>query len=261
MSVAYEEAFPNNIRVRIFDNYDTLSDYAAQTFFDRATRISRLQILNPTGTTPRGFYERVAAEPGRSRGAIFNNYDEFVVPNGRGGWQLIDRLDPASYRGEMDDHLYDSPAISIESHFPGIENVAKPGSYDRKIAGRGPIHLAIHAFGEDDGHAFGFNLRPEEPVSALEFFRSVTRLVRVNKGTQEVNQRLTGLETPDYALTTGIATGMAALEVLTLAAGARKAEMLHRIIWDDISPEVPATILRTHPNHTFVVTTDAAAKL
>jgi 6-phosphogluconolactonase/glucosamine-6-phosphate isomerase/deaminase len=49
--------------------------------------------------------------------------------------------------------------------------------------------------------------------------------------------------------------------VITLLSGERKADILKHTLWDDISTVIPGTVLRQHPNHTFIVDEAAASKL
>jgi len=52
-----------------------------------------------------------------------------------------------------------------------------------------------------------------------------------------------------------------ARELLAVAPDSRKAEALSACVEGEISPMVPATILRTHPNATVYLDTNSAALL
>jgi glucosamine-6-phosphate deaminase len=129
----------------------------------------------------------------------------------------------------MKEKLFDALG-EVRSFFPDETSAEHEGSYDEQIAAEGGIDLCLNAIGED-GHTFGFN----SPGSA---FDSRTRLVSVSEG-----------------------TGMSAKQVLVLVSGKRKAEILRRIMKGPISPDVPATILRQHPNCQWIVDEAAASRL
>ena len=62
----------------------------------------------------------------------------------------------------------------------------------------------------------------------------------------------------DRAVTLGLATIMAAREVVVLVSGKGKREPLERVLDGPVTPDVPASILRTHPR--CLVIADRAAR-
>ena len=92
-------------------------------------------------------------------------------------------------------------------------------------------------------------------------FDSATRLVKINEQTRAVNEGLTGLDTPEFAITVGLRTGMESKEILFLVSGGRKAEILYQVIYAAKPiPEIPATILKNHPNCRWIVDKKAAGR-
>jgi glucosamine-6-phosphate deaminase len=243
----------NGARIEVASDYETLSQTAAKWVLSKVAQTPEAKLLVPTGTTPEGLYALLAEQRQETfDGATFFNLDEYCEPDSEDGYRLLDEEDPRSYRKYMLNHILKS-LPTIRSFFPGIENVDMPGSYDRLISDSGGIDLAINSVGED-GHVFGFNI----PGSA---FDSVTRLIQLNESTRAVNEGLTGTTIPTHAISTGLATGLAAREVITLLSGARKADILRHAVWDVVSTAIPATVLRQHQNHTFIVDEAAASKL
>ncbi len=243
----------NGAALEVVSDYDALSKAAANHVFKLLAESPTSSLLVPTGTTPEGLYALLAKQsPATFDGVTFYNLDEYCEPADLGEYRLLLPSDERSYQSYMARHILQAMP-GIRSFFPGIENIRKPGSYDKQIAENGGIDLAINAIGED-GHTFGFNLPGSE-------FDSVTRLITVNEGTRTVNERLTQSEVPEHAVSAGLATGLESREIVTLVSGERKAEILRRAIWDDVSPEIPATVLRQHPNHLFIVDQAAASKL
>jgi len=59
----------------------------------------------------------------------------------------------------------------------------------------------------------------------------------------------------------GMATVMEAKEVILLANKANKADAIVKAVEGPVTEEVPSSILQEHPNVTFLVEKEAAAKL
>jgi glucosamine-6-phosphate deaminase len=243
----------NGIEIQIVQGFVELSQVAAERIKQRIMQSDKTSLLVPTGTTPEGTYGLLAKEsPELFRNVSFYNMDEYCARSDDDSYAFLPIDDERSYHYYMKRHILDASPF-ITSFFPGIENIKQPGSYDKLIESHGGIDLCLNAIGED-GHTFGFNL----PGSS---FSSETHLVKINENTKEVNEKLTGLETPQYAVSVGLMSGMSANEVLLLVSGKRKAEILKRILLGNISEDIPATILRNHKNCTWIVDEDAASKL
>jgi glucosamine-6-phosphate deaminase len=243
----------NGVRLLIVEDYDAMSHEAAAHILRRVRANRRLAMLVPTGTTPEGVYRLLTTEPADLfANASFYNMDEYCERLDDESYAFLSATDERSYHFYMQEHVFRQFTQS-KSFFPGLENIEHPGSYDKLIAANGGLDLCLNAVGED-GHTFGFNI----PGSA---FDSKTRLMALNEDTKEVNKRLTGLETPQLAVTVGLSTGMRAKEVLLLVSGMRKAEILKRVVYGDISEDVPATIMRRHKNCIWIVDEDAASRL
>jgi glucosamine-6-phosphate deaminase len=105
-----------------------------------------------------------------------------------------------------------------------------------------------------NGH-IGFN-EPGVP------FGSRTRVVRLTETTRKVNaEDFEGNRAPEKAITVGMATIFEAREILLLASGANKARAVDAAVEGEISEAVPASMLRRHPNTTFLLDAEAAAAL
>ncbi len=236
----------------ITQDSEEMGKVAANLILERIKRQPRINLLLPTGTTPEAVYKILAREKREIfPGVCFFNFDEYCSLQ-EGKLTLISKNHPASYRRYMKEHLFDKISF-LASYFPRIENEKSPGSYDQLIKKKGGIDLCLNALGED-GHTFGFNF-PGTP------FDSRTRLVKIEESTREINQELTGIETPKFALTTGLKTGMESKEVMVIVSGKRKSEILKKVLSSQPTTCLPATILKRHQNCTWVVDEDAASKL
>ena len=81
--------------------------------------------------------------------------------------------------------------------------------------------------------------------------------------TREANKRFFDSldDVPTAAITMGIGTVMAARKVLLIATGESKADILYKVFFGPVTPEVPGSILQFHPDVTVICDEAAAAKL
>ena len=105
-----------------------------------------------------------------------------------------------------------------------------------------------------NGH-IGFN----EPSESFEHYSHV---VPLGEDTRAVGQKYFREQT---TLTRGITLGlthlMEAKRALLLANGKRKADVIKRTLQGDITPQLPASILRNHKDGLIIIDKDAASKL
>ncbi len=126
--------------------------------------------------------------------------------------------------------------------------------YEQKITDLGGIDLQILGIGRT-GH-IGFN----EPGSAPN---SGTRLVTLNDLTRTDASHDFGSKenVPTKAITMGIGTIFKAREIVLMASGEKKAEIIKKAVEGNISSEVPATFLQGSDNVEIVLDNDAASLL
>lgn len=165
---------------------------------------------------------------------------------------------PQSYRYFMQDNLFDHISIKPENTIvpDGLaEDVeAMCAEYERKIEDMGGVDIQLLGLGHD-GH-IGFN----EPC---DHFPKMTHEVELTAMTREANTRFFNSidEVPTAAFTMGIGTVMAAKKVLMVVTGADKADILEKVFFGPVTPEVPGSILQMHPDVTLICDEAAAAKL
>ncbi|MBU2914208.1 glucosamine-6-phosphate deaminase [Reichenbachiella agariperforans] len=166
-----------------------------------------------------------------------------------------------SYHRFMNEYLFDHVDILPENiHIPdgtltSVESVNKYcQAYEEKIDEVGGIDLQILGIGRT-GH-IGFN----EPGSTLE---SITRLVTLdNKTRVDATKDFFGKHNvPKNAVTMGISTILKSKQVVLMAWGEGKAEIVERAINGHMSAQVPATFLQNHMNVTYYFDMPAASEL
>jgi glucosamine-6-phosphate deaminase len=151
----------------------------------------------------------------------------------------------------------DIPATNVhipKGDVPRDKLLEECNRYEQAIEAAGGIDLQILGIGRT-GH-IGFN----EPGSGAE---SRTRPVTLDLITRmDTAADFFGEENvPREAITMGVATILEAREILMLATGEHKAEIVRRAVEGEVDYEVAATFLQQHPNTTFYVDSPAAAGL
>ncbi|MBS3904009.1 MAG: N-acetylglucosamine-6-phosphate deacetylase [Simkania sp.] len=127
--------------------------------------------------------------------------------------------------------------------------------YEMLITQLGPIDLQILGIGRN-GH-IGF-VEPETPLSTK------TLMVQLSETTRQDNAHFfdENLQiVPQYALTMGTETILQSKEILLLATGAHKAEIVDKTLKEPISSAIPSTALRWHRNVSFFLDQDASSLL
>jgi len=206
-----------------------------------------------TGGTPIALYQELVREH-RAGALSFAkvttfNLDEYVG---------LPPEHPQSYRSFMRARLFDQVDIDpARTHLPEAQggNPLRIGAlYEAAIAAAGGIDLQILGIGID-GH-IGFN----EPSSSLG---SRTRVKTLTARTRQDNARFfpPGEQTPELAITMGIATILDARKIVMLATGAHKADTVAQMIEGPLRAMCPASALQLHPRTCVLLDQDAADKL
>jgi glucosamine-6-phosphate deaminase len=247
------------IRTVIVDDHDQIGCLAARRVAEvigaRRAAGKRPVLGLATGSTPIGVYReliRMHRDEGLSFADVLTfNLDEYYP------------MDPASihsYHRFMWENLFsqlDIPAASVHMPRGDIRRDdldAECRRYEQAIGAAGGIDLQLLGIGRT-GH-IGFN----EPGSGSE---SRTRVVTLDLVTRkDAAADFFGEDNvPREAITMGVATILEAREVLMLATGEHKAEIVRRAVEGEVDHEVAATFLQRHPATTFYLDRSAAASL
>lgn len=221
------------------------------TFWRERLRLNpRLRLCLPSGRTPEQVYAAMVAavQTGQAsfRDAEVFALDEFGgLAADDGGRcvnmlrrQLIDHLDLPRERF----HVIDTEARDLETACREYEATVEPG-FDLVLLGIGL-----------NGH-LGMN----EPGSARD---SVTRRVDLHASTVNASARyLAHKRLPTWGLTLGLKQLLGSTEVWLLANGSTKAEIVRAAVNGPVTTDVPASLLREHPNSYVFVDAEAGARL
>jgi len=202
-----------------------------------------------TGATPRELYQTLISwyEKGEldfSQVVTFN-LDEYVG---------LSPEHDQSYNYYMHDALFDHVNLRPENcHVPNgmaADLAAECLAYDARIEAHGDIDMQLLGIGVN-GH-IAFN----EPGPAFE---KSTHVVELTPSTIAVNSQYFASveEMPTSALTMGIGSIFQARQIVLIASGPSKAEIVKAAFFGPITPQVPASILQLHKDVTLVADADA----
>ena len=235
-------------------DYPALCEYAADRIVSLVREKPDAVLGLATGATPLGVYASLVRRFERgdvdfARITCFNLDEYFPMPP----------QSPRSYHFYMQAHLFSQINCRRwfvpdgRPHSPE-ETVRVCREYEARIAEAGGIDLQVLGIGRT-GHV-GFN----EPGSGPH---SRTRRVTLAALTRrDAAPSFGGLEhVPQEALTMGIGTILEAQEILLLASGAGKAEIVRTVWAGKVTETLPASLLWTHPGLTVCLDAAAAAGL
>ena len=226
---------------------------AAQFVIERVNAKPAAILGLPTGGTPLGMYAELANAVREQRVDLSKvttfNLDEYCG---------LPVSDPESYFTFMNTNLYKPCGLALtQTHIPNGEAtdpVAEARAYDDAIRAAGGVDLQVLGIGHN-GH-IGFN----EPGTPGD---SRTQAVTLTDKTRQANARFFNSidDVPTRAITMGIGTILEAKELLLLANGADKADILFDALRGPVTPDNPASFLQKHPNVTVIIDAAAGKKL
>lgn len=162
--------------------------------------------------------------------------------------ELVGADSGKSLRAKLENELISRIDINKENvFFPDGEDCA---GYDELISKAGGIDLAVLGIGMN-GH-FGYN----EPGTQFETFTRVQKLTKSTK--RELGA---DYENVEYAVTMGIKTLTGAGDIIVLAAGEEKADIVFKAVYGRTDSLIPAAFLQIPLQVTLYLDTCAAEKL
>ncbi|MEA5013629.1 MAG: glucosamine-6-phosphate deaminase [Candidatus Limiplasma sp.] len=241
------------MEVHIFDNASQVAQAAALLMAAQVLRKPGSVLGLATGSSPIPTYQELirlhrAGVVDFSKVRTFN-LDEYC---------RLPQEHPCSYHFFMKQELFDHLNIPAENtRLPdgNAENLIwEAARYDAAIVEAGGIDMQLLGIGHN-AH-IGFN----EPADELIYGTHVSDLT---PSTIQANRRFFDREedVPRQAVTMGIGAIMNAACVLLIATGQDKAQAVYESIRGEISPRVPASVLRGHSNALFLLDKEAAELL
>ena len=246
------------MEVLVFESIKSGSLYAAQLIANEIVTNNSVQektVLGlATGSTPIQMYDELVGL--HKKGVSFAN----VVSYNLDEYYPINNSSSQSYHSFMDEHLFKHVDMHPENRFIPNGEVEEGAissyceEYEQSISRNGGIDVQVLGLGLN-GH-IGFN----EPGSSRD---SRTRKVDLSEVTRTAAIKQFGKEelVPTTAISMGIKTILEAEQIIVMAWGEKKADMIKECVEGEVSEEVPGSFLQTHPNTKIILDASAASKL
>ena len=235
-----------------FDSETTWVNTVAALWRDRLRDNPRLRLCLPSGHTPNPVF--AAMRQSVARGAVSFRHAEVFALDEYGG---LASNDPGRCRNMLQHHLLEGLDLPgnrfhfLDPEAPALDLACR--DYSALIEQAGGFDLTLLGLGLN-GH-LGMN----EPGSPPD---STTRRLELHASTiQSSAGYLTHGNLPTWGVGVGLKQLLGSKEVWLLANGSRKAAIIHQSLHASISPELPATLLRNHPNSFLMVDALAGALL
>ena len=236
----------------ILPNPQSIADYVSARLVDLISTKPQAVLGLATGSTMEPVYDRLTAQVTLEdidvSQLITFNVDEYI---GLGADH------PQSYHYYMSEHLFNRLAFARHKTFlPDglcVDLQEQCERYSRKIAEAGGIDLQLLGIG-GNGH-IGFN----EPGTS---FQSRTHVVDLSAQTRLDNGRFFASmdEVPTQAITLGLQDIIEAKQIILVATGNNKAQVMADLYYSAIDENMPASIIKQH-NNAMIIVDEAAAKL
>ena len=220
-----------------FDSESAWADCAASLWRDRLRANPCLRMCLPAGKTPARVFAAMAKSV--ASGAVsFRDAEVFLLDEFGG----LAADDPGRCLHQLRRDLLDQIDLPPERfHFihPDADDLAAECSRFDEAIGRG-LDLTLLGLGLN-GH-LGMN-EPGTPADRA------THRVDLHPSTVAASRRyLDHAQTPTWGATVGMKHLLESKEVWLLACGTSKAAIVRRSVVGEITTDVPASLLRTHPN-------------
>ena len=205
-----------------------------------------------TGASVMGVYEELVKKYKQGmvsfKDVITINVDEYVG---------LEPTHDQSYRYFMNERLFNQIDIKIENTYLPLSTGdlnKNCKDYEDIIHSVGGIDLELLGIGTNGHLAF------DEPGTPLD---SLTHIARIDDRTRMDNTRFfKDIEkVPTHAITMGLKSIAQARHIILLAFGSNKAEAIKTLVEGPVSINMPASVLKNHPDVTLYLDKDAASLL
>ncbi|MEO8720525.1 MAG: glucosamine-6-phosphate deaminase [Ginsengibacter sp.] len=240
------------MKLVISDTYKLMSSKAAEEVIHLIQSFDKPVICPASGDSPSALYELLTKESSSTKSIISQCY--FV---GLDEWAGMNESTEGSCRFHLNNQLF-HPLNIAENQIYFFDGKAKNLNVECNriedfIYKSGGIDLAIVGLGMN-GHV-GMN----EPGTSPALRAHVTK---ITASTQQSGQKYFNEKTVlPMGITLGIANLMEARHVMLIVNGKKKAEIIKRVLEEEISEELPASFLRNHKNFSVYLDKEAASLL
>ena len=241
--------------VIIFPNAKDVDVYSGNLINQQIYNKPDSKLTLATGSSPIGAYQEMIREykAGLDMSKLLTtNLDQYCY---------IPKNHPLSYERFMNENLFNFVNIPPDRRFipnseasdPDIEAVR----YEQILTDTGQADLVILGIGPKLTGHIAFN-GPGSPID------SRTRVICLDEDTIEANSRFCcddKNQVPCLAISQGFANILEGRKIILIAKGAGKAEGIRSALEGPIGTHMPASLLRYHPDTTFILDSEAASLL
>lgn len=228
------------MKLIIEENEELMSESAMHILLGAMMQDKRVNISLTSGRSPKKLYEMLIPKVKNQKKYedvqyyLFDDSPYINQPHG-GNWN------------EMQE-LFFKPANIGEDriHITTLDNYEV---YDEEIKNAGGIDVMVIGLGYD-GHFCG-NCPRCTPLDSYTYCLEF-------KKKQEVNPTYADRPLQPFSITMGPKSLMRVKHLVMIVNGEEKAEILKKVLDSPISDEIPATVLKLHPNLTIIADKDAA---
>jgi glucosamine-6-phosphate deaminase len=243
-----------DMHLRIYPNRRAMSEAAARHAAASITAAVRskgtARIVAATGASQLEFLAALTATPD----VPWPNVEMFHLDEYVG----IPADHPASFRRYLREHLIDKTQMRAVHLLDVDDDPAAACRRTGQALLESPVDVAFVGIGENAHLAF--NDPPADFAITTPYI--VVRLDEACRRQQVGEGWFTGLdEVPETAVSMSIQQILKAREILVIVPDTRKAAAVQASLAGDVSPSVPASILRTHPNVSVYLDEPAASRL
>ena len=238
------------MKLRLDDSYEASSKRIAADLIATVENLAQPLICPASGDSPKGVYAELVNRFHRNELQLADWY--FV---GLDEWLGMNGADEGSCRFHLDQQVF-HPLQIAEERICFFDGRAKDPAAECKrietfIEDRGGIEVAIVGLGMN-GHV-GMN----EPGTPPD---SRAHLATLDPVTQKAGQKYFQQQRQlAGGLTLGIANLMEARNIFLVVNGRHKADVVHRLLTEPVSAQLPAGFLLQHPNLFIYLDKEAAA--
>ena len=236
----------------ISPDYAQLSEAVAKNVIDCVDAKPNALICIAGGDTPLGVF--AALVEAQKQGRVDFSQTQFL---GLDEWLGLGKADKGSCREMVWHHFFDKLTLRDEQicFFDGLtkDPQAECQRVDGYIAQHGPIDCIVLGIGMN-GH-IGFN----EPGAALD---NTCHVIDLDPITQTVSVKYFGTARDvKQGISLGLKTILAAENIVLMASGEKKAEIVAQTVNGQASNTVPSTLVKTAKRAALYVDKAAASKL
>jgi glucosamine-6-phosphate deaminase len=240
--------------IKVFDDKLSLSRAAAEQAAASLRRAigqqGSVRIIVATGASQIDFLDELSEASGIDweRVEMFH-LDEYIG---------LPITHPASFRKYLRERLIQKTGIRKYHFLDGDSNFTQSVKLVGEALVSAPIDLAFLGIGENGHLAFNdppADFKTEEPYLIVTLDEACKRQQAGEGWFPDVS------DVPKQAISMSVRQILKSKELIVVVPDARKAQAVKASLEGDISPMVPASILRTHPNATIYLDRNSAALL